>query len=128
MVAYGDRWWCDRAAAVARRVRAQSPAGQGIERRGTQCGTDNAKGWAGSGLWGVLEYVPPCVVFAENAARDCVPVCLRVLNGGNSLAVSGTRDRPAGFSNPDGLAGRSSNGLIKGAKETRFRVFDGVVG
>jgi hypothetical protein len=74
-----------------------------------------------------LEYVLPDVVFAEYVVRDRVLVCLRVLNAGNSLALSGIGDRPAGFSNLDGLAGRGSNGLIKGAKEIRVRVFDGVV-
>ena len=78
-----------------------------------------------------MEGVPPGVVIAENAAANRVPICLRVFDAGHSLAISGTRDWPAGFSDPDRLAGRGADGLIQGAVESGVggldRVGDGVL-
>ena len=74
-----------------------------------------------------MERVPPGAVFAEDTASDRVPVCLRVLDAGNSLAISWAGDRPAGFGDPNRLAGRGGNGLIEGAEKGCVGVADGVV-
>ena len=69
----------------------------------------------------IFQCVPTCVVSAEDTATDRVPVCLGILNASNSLTVSWTRDRPAGFSEAGGAD------KVLGSVEFTFEVGIGAV-
>jgi hypothetical protein len=64
----------------------------------------------------------------ERRARNLLPVCLSILNAGNSIAIVGSTDGPSSFSDPDPFSGRDlindSTDFVDGAPECVAGVFN----
>jgi hypothetical protein len=76
----------------------------------------------------ILVDIPENVDLLERSTSDLLPVSLSILNAGNSIAVVGSTDGPAGFGDPYPFAGRDfvndSADFVDGAPECVAGVFD----
>ena len=76
----------------------------------------------------VLMDIPEDVDLLESRTSNLLPEGLSILNTGNSVAVVGSTDWPAGFSDPDPFARRdlvdNSTDFVDGAPECVAGVLD----
>jgi hypothetical protein len=72
--------------------------------------------------------IPEDMDLLERRARNLLPVCLSILNAGNSIAVVGSTHGPASFSDPNPFSRRDfvddSTDFVDGAPECIAGVFD----
>jgi len=76
----------------------------------------------------VLVNVPENVDLLESSTRDLLPESLSILNAGNTVAIVGSTDGPAGLGDPNPFARRDlvddSADFVDGAPECVASVFD----
>lgn len=101
-------------------------AGQIKERCLCQLVADEAEARVGCVGSSILHGVPPRVHIAKKGASNLIPVCLGVLERGDSLADSLATNGKPGFRNPDGLSTDGGLRRAKGIVEESLVVGDSI--